>query len=165
MAIVGASRQAGTIGAALVVNIKGCGFTGPIYPVNPKAAEIDSLRSYPTVSAIGAPVDLALIAVPQPRWNSPSRDCAAAGVRGVVVISAGFGELSPEGRRIEMQLRELARGSGMRMVGPNCMGLLNTDPQSPLMRLLSPAGRRPATSVCCRKVAPSDTSSWTISRA
>lgn len=139
VAIIGASRQPGTIGAALVANIKGCGFTGPIYPVNPKASEIDSLKSYPTVSAIDAQVDLALIAVPAAAVEQSIRDCAAAGVRGVVVISSGFGELSPEGRRIELQLRELARHSGMRMVGPNCMGLLNTDPRVSLNATFVPS--------------------------
>ena len=128
VALVGASRQPGTIGAALLANLKRCAFTGPIYPINPKAAEIDGLTAYPAVSAVGAPIDMALIAVPAPMVESAVRDCARAGVRGVVIVSSGFGELSQEGREIEKRLRDFCRASGMRMVGPNCMGVLNTDP-------------------------------------
>lgn len=127
VAVIGASRQAGTIGGALVANLKQCGFTGAIYPINPKAGEIDGLRAYPAVAAIGAPVDMALISVPAPMVEQAVRDCAGAGVRGVVIISSGFGEVSPAGREAEMRMRELVRASGMRMVGPNCMGVVNTD--------------------------------------
>jgi acetyl coenzyme A synthetase (ADP forming)-like protein len=127
VAVVGASREAGSIGAALVSNLKQCGFTGAIYPVNPKAGEIDGLKAYPGVAAIGKPVDMALISVPAPMVEQAVRDCASAGVRSVVVISSGFGEVSSEGREIERRLREFVRSSGMRMVGPNCMGILNTD--------------------------------------
>jgi acetyl coenzyme A synthetase (ADP forming)-like protein len=128
VAVVGASRRANTIGAALLANLKACGFTGTIYPVNPQASEIDGLRAFPSVSAIGAAVDLAVVAVPAAAVEAVVADCARAGVRGVVVISAGFAEVSAEGRAAEQRLRELVRRSGMRMVGPNCMGLLNTDP-------------------------------------
>jgi len=129
IAVVGASRQAGSIGAALVGNLKRCGFQGRLYPVNPKAGEVDGFPAFPSVSAIGAPVDLAFILVPAPYVEDAVRDCARAEVRAVVVISAGFGEVSPEGRQTERRLRELVRASGMRMVGPNCMGVINTDPQ------------------------------------
>ncbi len=128
VAVVGASRQPGTIGAALIDNVKNCGFTGPIYPVNPKADEIAGLRAYPSVSSIGAAVDMALIAVPAQMTEKAVRDCAQAGVRGVIIISSGFGEISDEGREAERRLREMCRASGMRMVGPNCMGVLNSDP-------------------------------------
>ncbi len=128
VALVGASRQPGTIGAALLANLKRCGFTGRIYPINPKAAEVDGLPAFPSVSAVGAPIDMALIAVPAPLVENAVRDCARAGVRGVVIVSSGFGELSQEGREIERRLRDFCRATGMRMVGPNCMGVLNTDP-------------------------------------
>src|SRR5512136_823251 len=91
VALVGASRQPGSIGAALLANLKRCGFTGPIYPINPKAAEIDGLKAYPAVSVVGAPIDMALIAVPAPMVESAVRDCASAGVRAVVIVSSGFG--------------------------------------------------------------------------
>jgi len=128
IAIVGAARKHGTIGAALVANLKRCGFKGSLYPVNPGATEIDGIPAFPTVSAIQAPVDMALIAVPAAGVKKTIKECARAGVRSVVVISSGFGEVSAEGRETEKRLRELVRSSGMRMVGPNCMGVINTAP-------------------------------------
>ena len=128
VAIVGASARAGTIGATLVANVQRHGFTGPIYPVNPRLQTIDGLRCYPTIGAIGAPVDLAIIAVPAAQVEPVLDECAHAGVRSVVVISAGFAEMSSAGRVVQERLRDLARSSGMRLVGPNCMGVLNTDP-------------------------------------
>jgi acetyl coenzyme A synthetase (ADP forming)-like protein len=128
VALVGASREAGTIGAALLENLRRVGFHGPIYPVNPHAAEVGGLRAFASVGAIGAPVDLAVVAVPAVHVEAVVADCARAGVRAVIVISAGFAETGPEGRRTEARLRDLVRGSGMRLVGPNCMGVLNTDP-------------------------------------
>jgi acetyl coenzyme A synthetase (ADP forming)-like protein len=128
IAIVGASRKHGTIGAALLANLKRCNFQGSLYPINPGAQEIEGIPAFPTVSAIQAPVDMALIAVPAAAVEEAIRDCARAGVRSAVVISAGFGEVSDEGRHTERRLRQLARSSGMRMVGPNCMGVINTAP-------------------------------------
>jgi acetate---CoA ligase (ADP-forming) len=138
VAVVGASRHRATIGGALLSNLKHDGFTGPIYPVNPNAAEIDGLRCYPAVSAIGAPVDLAIIATPASAVEAVIGDCARAGVHGVVVISAGFAESSERGREIQQRLTELVRSSGMRMVGPNCMGVLNTDPAFSLNGTFAP---------------------------
>ena len=128
IAILGASRKPGTIGAALLANLQRHGFQGALYPVNPGAQEIGGLPAFPAVSAIQAPVDMALIAVPAAAVEQAIRDCARAGVRSTVVISAGFGEVSPEGRQTEKRLRQLARSSGMRLVGPNCMGVINTAP-------------------------------------
>lgn len=138
VAVVGASRTPGTIGNRLVVNLRANGFTGPIYPVNPQAPEIEGLRAYPTVSSIGAPVDLAVIAVPAAAVEAVVQDCARAGVRGVVVISAGFAETSAVGRAAEARLTALVRGAGMRMVGPNCMGILNTAPEVSLNATFAP---------------------------
>ncbi len=118
----------GTIGATLVANLKAAGFQGSIYPVNPHAAEIAGLPAYPSVVGIGAPVDLALIAVPAAQVEDVIADCARAGVRGAVVISAGFAEFSADGAATERRLRERARAAGMRLVGPNCLGVVNTDP-------------------------------------
>jgi acetyl coenzyme A synthetase (ADP forming)-like protein len=128
LALVGASRRPGTIGATLLANVQAAGFTGAIYPINPGSEEIAGLRAYPRVSAIGAPVDLAVVAVPAAAVEEVIADCARAGVRGVVVISAGFAEVSPAGRELQDRILRLARRSGMRLVGPNCMGVLNTDP-------------------------------------
>jgi acetyl coenzyme A synthetase (ADP forming)-like protein len=138
VAVVGASTKAGSIGAALIRNVVRNGFQGPIYPVNPKGGTIEGLPAYPTVQAIGQPVDLGVIAVPAAAVHEAVADCAAAGARGVVVISAGFAEASAEGREAQRRLRELARGAGMRMVGPNCMGVLNTDPAVSLDATFAP---------------------------
>lgn len=143
VAVVGASRRPGTIGAALVGNLKRAGFKGQIYPVNPAATEIDGLPAYPSVAAIGAPVDLAAVAVPAAAVEDAVEDCARARVRGVVVISSGFAESSEAGRAAEQRLRELVRGSGMRMVGPNCMGVLNTDPAVALNATFAPSWSPP----------------------
>lgn len=127
VAVVGASRSSGKIGGALIANLQRSKFTGAIYPVNPTANEVMGLRCYPSVSAIGAPVDLALISVPADRVPSVVEECARTHVHSVVVITSGFAEVSTAGRSTEHQLFELVRDSGMRMVGPNCMGVINTD--------------------------------------
>src|SRR5262249_13902956 len=134
VAVVGAARHSGTIGGVLVENLVRCGFRGPIYPVNPAAREIAGLTAYPSVGAIGQPVDLAVIVVPAARVEEVVADC----VRAVVVISAGFGEVSGAGRDVEKRLVALVRSSGMRMVGPNCMGVLNTDPAIALNATFAP---------------------------
>ena len=138
VALVGASTRAGTIGAALLTNLRSAGFRGSIHPVHPTAHEIQTLRAYPRISAIGEPVDLAVIAVPAAAVEGAVQDCAAAGVRGVVVISSGFAEASEDGRSAQQRLTALVRGSGMRMVGPNCLGVLNTDPAVSLNATFAP---------------------------
>jgi acetyl coenzyme A synthetase (ADP forming)-like protein len=138
VAVLGASRREGTIGRAIVANLRRCGFGGPIYPINPEAAEIEGLTCYPSVGAIGQHVDLAVIAVPARGVEAAVAACASAGVRGVVVISSGFAEASAEGRKEQDALRRLVRGSGMRMIGPNCMGVLNAAPDVSLNATFAP---------------------------
>jgi acetate---CoA ligase (ADP-forming) len=128
VAVVGASRRAGSVGAALVNNLIQGGFCGQIFPINPGAREICGLPCRARVSEIETQVDLALIAVPAAQVEAVVEDCARAKVSGIVVISSGFGEASADGREAERRLRDLVRSSGMRMVGPNCMGVINTDP-------------------------------------
>jgi acyl-CoA synthetase (NDP forming) len=138
IAVVGASRQPGTIGHQLVVNLVDYRFTGVVYPVNPRANAVHSIRAYPNVSAIGAPVDMAVIAVPKQFVIGVTEDCAAAGVKGIVVISAGFREVGPEGAERERQLLDVVQRAGMRMVGPNCMGVLNADPSVSMNATFAP---------------------------
>jgi acetyl coenzyme A synthetase (ADP forming)-like protein len=126
VAVIGASSDPSSIGGRLFHNILSTGFTGPLYPVNPKAKVINSVRAYSTILEVPDEVDLAYIVVPQRFVIDVARECAEAGVRGIVVISAGFSEVGPEGAILEHELLEIVRNSGMRMVGPNCMGLLNT---------------------------------------
>src|SRR5215475_11417590 len=144
VAVVGVSRRGDGVGAALLANLQRSGFTGRLYPIHPHATEINGLLTFPSVSAVGAPVDLALIAVPAAAVEEVVADCASAGVR-VVVLSSGFAEASAVGREAEQRLRALVRASGMRLVGPNCMGLLNTAPEIALNAtfttpVLPPAG-------------------------
>ncbi len=128
IALIGASRNRASIGGRLFRNLLAGGFTGPVYPVNPGADVIQSVKAYPTVLDIPDKVDLAFIVVPAQHVIESVRQCAEKGVKGLVVISAGFGETGGAGRVLEQELLELVRGAGMRMVGPNCMGVLNTDP-------------------------------------
>ena len=145
VAVVGVSQRGEGVGAALLANLQRAGFPGRLYPIHPQATEINGLPAFPRVSAVGAPVDLALIAVPAAAVEAVVADCATAGVHGVVVISSGFAEASAAGREAEQRLRALVRASGMRLVGPNCMGLLNTAPEIALNAtfttpVLPPAG-------------------------
>ena len=139
VAVIGASRSLGNIGRSIVENLISAGFRGRIYPVNPAAVEIAGHRCYPSIHAIASPIDLAVIAVPSRAVEDVLNECAAAGVRSAVVISAGFAETSSSGRNIEHQLRAIARSSGMRMVGPNCLGVLSTAPAVRLNATFSPA--------------------------
>ncbi|MGD2102449.1 MAG: GNAT family N-acetyltransferase [Acidimicrobiia bacterium] len=126
IAVIGASNDAASIGGRLFANVLAGGFTGPVYPVNPNAKVVRSVRAYPTVGDIPDEIDLAFIVVPQRFVVDVVSECAAADVRGIVVISAGFSEVGGQGVEDEARLLEIVRESGMRMVGPNCMGLLNT---------------------------------------
>ncbi len=128
IAVIGASREPRTIGFEIVSSLVRCGFSGPVYPVNPNARAIGGVPAYPDIAAVPEVVDQAIVVVPAARVLEVARQCADRGVRGLVVISAGFGETGPEGAARERELTAIVRGSGIRMVGPNCMGVLNADP-------------------------------------
>ena len=128
VAIVGASADLTRIGGHPLKALRKAGFEGGIYPVNPKYEAIEGLRCYPSVAAIGQPVDLAVIAVPAAGVAAAIRDCARAGVAGAVILTAGFREIATdEGRRLEAELKQIAAKTGVRLVGPNCQGLLSID--------------------------------------
>jgi acetyl coenzyme A synthetase (ADP forming)-like protein len=128
IAVVGASRRAESIGHQVLDNLLRSGFQGPVYPVNPNAGVVHSLKAYPTVSAIPDPVDLAVVTLPKELVTAAAEECGRAGAKGLVVISAGFAEVGGEGVARERALVEVVRRHGMRMVGPNCMGVLNSGP-------------------------------------
>lgn len=128
IAVVGASRTPGTIAHEIVASLVKCGFAGPVYPINPGARSICSIRAWPTIGSLPDPVDQAVIVVPKERVEQVVAECADHGVKGVVVISAGFKEIGAEGAERERRLTTLVRSRGLRMVGPNCMGVLNGDP-------------------------------------
>jgi acetate---CoA ligase (ADP-forming) len=126
VAVVGASRDPSSIGHRVLAALVKAGFGGSIYPVNPKATELEGLRCYATLADVPRGIDLGVIAVPAPLVLEVIDQCAAAGVKSVVVITAGFAEVGEQGRALQAQLVDRVRGYGMRMIGPNCMGLLNT---------------------------------------
>jgi acetyl coenzyme A synthetase (ADP forming)-like protein len=128
IAVIGASRRRDTIGYVIFDSLLREGYTGAVYPVNPHADVVHSIRAYPSIGEVPGPVDLAVIVVPKEGVLDVAAECGEAGVRALVVISAGFREVGGEGVERERRLLELVRRYGMRMVGPNCMGVLNTDP-------------------------------------
>ena len=138
VAVVGASRKQDTIGQALVRNLVLGDFTGTVYAVNPQAEPVSGLPAFSSVQQIPGQVDLAIVAVPAEAVPDVVLDCAAKGVHGLVVISSGFAETGDEGRRRQRQLLGLARSHGLRLVGPNCLGLINTAPDVQLNASLSP---------------------------
>lgn len=129
IAVVGANRERGTIGHEILWNLLSGDFNGPVYPVNPNAEFVASVRCFPTVLAVPGDVDLAIVAVPAPLVRGVVEQCAEKGVKGLVVITAGFAEVDPDGARAERELCAYARQHGMRMIGPNCMGVVNTAPE------------------------------------
>ncbi len=138
VAVIGASRQAGSIGAAVVHNLVANGYHGLLYPVNPGAAEIQGVPAFPSVLAIPGDVEMAVVTVPAAVVSKVARECAEKGVRGLVVISAGFGEAGPQGVAMQRELVEICRQGGMRLVGPNCMGVINTAPDVSLDATFAP---------------------------
>ncbi|HXY72267.1 MAG TPA: GNAT family N-acetyltransferase [Actinomycetota bacterium] len=138
VAVIGASRRPDSIGGAVFANLLASGFTGRVYPVNPNAEEVQEVRAFPTVENIPEPVDLAVIVVPAERVADAARSAAAKGVGALVVISAGFAEVGREGVERQRELLEICREAGMRLVGPNCMGVLNTNPDVLLNATFSP---------------------------
>ncbi|EFQ84197.1 putative bacteriochlorophyll 4-vinyl reductase [Aeromicrobium marinum DSM 15272] len=139
IAVVGASRRADSIGQAMVRNLVLGDFSGAVYAVNSSAEAVSGLPAYKTVQDIPGEVDVAIVAVPAESVADVVLDCAAKGVHGLVVISAGFAEEGVEGRRRQRALVGLSRSYGLRLIGPNCLGVINTAPGVQLNASLSPA--------------------------
>ncbi|TAK32475.1 MAG: CoA-binding protein [Chloroflexota bacterium] len=125
VAVVGASRDTTKLSHGLLRNIVQFGFSGPIYPVNPRIDEVLGLKCYPSVTAIPGPVDLAVVVVPPTAVPSAIKDCGEKGVPGAVIITAGFRETGPAGAEAEHRVLEIARKYGMRLIGPNCVGVVD----------------------------------------
>jgi len=128
VAVIGASRHRGTIGGEIFHNLLSYGFKGPVYPVNPTATSIENVAAYASIEDVPGPVDLAVIVVPAAKVVEVASGCARKGVKALVVISAGFSEVGPEGKARQAELMSVCRGAGMRLIGPNCMGIANTNP-------------------------------------
>jgi acetyl coenzyme A synthetase (ADP forming)-like protein len=139
IAVVGASRQPGTIGHEVLRNLLIGGFNGPVYPVNPAARHVCGVHAYPSVADLPEPPDLAVITAPADQVPAVVTSCGQAGTGAVVVISAGFAETGAAGREAERRLVRRARDHGMRLVGPNCMGVLNTAADVSMNATFAPA--------------------------
>lgn len=139
IAVIGASRQPGTIGYEILHNLLIAGFKGAVYPVNLKASSIHGVRAYPSIAAIPEVPDLAIIVVPKERVVQVAREAGQAGIKGLIVISAGFKEVGGAGVDRELELLEVVREFGMRMIGPNCMGAINTDPEISMNATFAPS--------------------------
>jgi acetyltransferase len=123
LAVIGASTQVEKWGHRMVVRPLNTGYRGMIYPVNPNSREIAGIRSYPSISSLPAGIDLAVITLPAAMVPEALEECLRHGIRGAVVISAGFAEANQEGEKLQQELARLAKAAGVPLVGPNCMGL------------------------------------------
>lgn len=128
VAIVGASNTPGKVGHDIFANILRGGYTGTLYPVNPKARSILSVKAYPTISNIPDPVDLAIIILPPEASLAAVEESVGKGIKGIVIVSAGFREVGGEGLEIENQIVSICKNAGIRLVGPNCLGVINPIP-------------------------------------
>ena len=143
VAVIGASRNPSSIGNIVFKNIFAAEFKGTIYPVNPNASSVNGIKSYPTVDQIPEKIDLAIIAVPADMVQQAAEEVIKAGAKAIVVVSAGFADVGTEGRDRQKKLVELVRSHGVRLLGPSCLGLMNTDPDIRLNASLAPKIMKP----------------------
>ena len=127
VAVIGASNDPTRIGGRPIRYLRAAGFAGRVYPVNPRHAEVQGLPAFPRIEDVPEAVDLAIVAVPAPSVVDTVQACAARGVQVVVIYSAGFAEMGADGRRLQQRLREIATETGLRIVGPNCLGVYNSE--------------------------------------
>ncbi|MBN1249188.1 MAG: acetate--CoA ligase family protein [Anaerolineae bacterium] len=125
VAIIGASTNPGKLSHGVVRNLKNHGYRGPIYPINPKGGDILGLKAYPSIREVPDPVELAVIMIPAPYVAQALDECGQRGLKAVIVITGGFREAGAEGAAAEKQLKEIADGYGMRLIGPNCVGVMD----------------------------------------
>ena len=136
--VIGAGRDPASVGGALFRNLLRWGFSGTIYPVHLTARAIAGVRAYSRIDEVPEVPELAIVTVPAPKVLEVARQCAAAGVRALCVISAGFAEVGAEGASWQAELLAVCRASGMRLVGPNCMGLVNTASEIRMLGTFAP---------------------------
>ncbi len=138
VAVIGASARRGKIGSEVLHNLQGHGYKGRLVAINPTLDQIDGVPAYARVTDVPHSIDLAVVCVPAPAVGAVVDDCIAHGVKALVIITAGFSEIGPEGAVLEADLVARIRRAGVRLVGPNCMGLLNTDPVVSMNATFSP---------------------------
>lgn len=141
VALIGATEKAGSVGRTILQNLVGNPFGGTVYPVNPKRASVLGIKAYPSIAAVPDRVDLAVMVTPAPGVPDLMAECVEAGVRGAIIISAGFKETGEAGIELERRVLEQARRGRMRVVGPNCLGVMN--PTSGLNATFAGAMARP----------------------
>jgi acetate---CoA ligase (ADP-forming) len=129
IAVIGASTQKGKVGHDIFANILSNGYKGTLYPVNPKARSVLSVKCYTSIANIPDPIDLAMIILPPKAALASVQECITKGVKGIVIVSAGFKEVGGEGADIEKQIKVLCNKAGVRLVGPNCLGVINPSPK------------------------------------
>jgi acetyltransferase len=138
VAVIGASTKSDSLGRVVFKNILFHGYTGVVYPVNPKANSILGVKAYPSVLAVPDEIDLAVIIVPASAVGAVLEECGQKKVRASVIISAGFKEIGAEGAKREAELQEIAKRYGIALLGPNCLGIMNTDPEISLNATFAP---------------------------
>jgi acetate---CoA ligase (ADP-forming) len=138
IAVVGAGRRRGGIGAEIFHNLVATGFRGRVVPVNTAGGHIEGVPAAPSIGAVEGEVSLAVIAVPADQVSAVVDDCIAKGVKALLIISAGFAETGANGREREAAIVDKVRAAGIRLIGPNCMGIINTDPAVRLNATFSP---------------------------
>jgi acyl-CoA synthetase (NDP forming)/RimJ/RimL family protein N-acetyltransferase len=138
IAIVGASRDPSSIGNMVFRNILSANFNGTVYPINPQAGSVNGIKAYSSAKELPEKVDLAVIAVPANKVQEVAEELIQAGVKGFVVVSAGFADMGAEGMKKQKKLVDLVRAHGVRLLGPGCLGLINTDPDIRMNASLAP---------------------------
>ncbi len=138
IAVIGASRNQTSVGGALFRNLVRWGFQGTVYPVNPAAKSVAGVRAYASIGEVPETPELAFVTVPAPAVLEAARQCAVAGVRALCVLSAGFAEVGQEGKDAQAELLNICRASGMRMVGPNCLGIVNAASEVRMLGTFAP---------------------------
>lgn len=139
IAVVGASRTKGSIGRNILHNLIEYEFNGPVFPINPHASVIHSIKCYPNLESVPDEIDLAVVVVPKEQAIQVVEECGKKGVKGIIIITAGFKEVAGKGIARERELGKVAKRYEMRLVGPNCMGVINTDPKYNLDATFAPA--------------------------
>ncbi|MDX2152741.1 MAG: CoA-binding protein, partial [Bryobacteraceae bacterium] len=122
IAVIGATENPGSVGRTTLWNLISSPFGGAVFPINPKRPSVLGIKAYPSIKDVPAEVDLVVVVTPSSTIPALIRDCGEVGVRGAVVISAGFKEMGPTGVELERQLLEEARNADIRIIGPNCLG-------------------------------------------
>jgi acetyltransferase len=126
VAVIGATENPGSVGRTILWNLISNPFGGTVFPVNPKRASVLGIKAYPNIAAVPEPVDLAVVVTPAPTVPGVIKECVEAGVKGAIIISAGFKEIGAEGAELERQILENAKRGKMRIIGPNCLGMMNS---------------------------------------